>query len=395
MSTDPATQKLVELLRPSSPADFFDRLPEARFIHIPGEAGFARTNLLGDDPGEVLIANWATLAPQIGFHAVTPTGPPPGAGPAASEEEFRNRIALFHDRGYSVRFPDLRPFSPQLDVMARALESRVHQPVTAAAFWSKGGLRAPVHFDDRDIVAVQLVGEKEWEVSGAPSPLRTNQMIMPDEAVREVPEPVRIAMRAGDVLYVPRGLAHTVEGDRESLHISFMFHPVTVRDALVAAIDELARLDRTFREAIGGDLHAQLAKQDSRDLVASVEEAARRLHDSGTSAQFLHAALRKRSGRAIRGMSPLAAEPHPKIGLDTLLKQNGSALCVLVAGERVVELNYPGDKLYIHRGVEEALTFMIEQPVFRLANVPGDLPADVLIALADKLLGIGQLELCG
>jgi ribosomal protein L16 Arg81 hydroxylase len=394
MSTDPATEKLGELLRPSSPAEFFARLREARFIHIRGEARFERTNLLGSDPGEVLIANWATLAPKIGFHAVTPTGPPPGIGPAASEDDFRNRIRLFHERGYSVRFPDLRLFSPALDVMARALESRVHQPVTAAAFWSKGGLRAPVHFDDRDIIAVQLVGEKEWEVSGAPSPLRTNQMIMPDEAVTSVPEPVRVKMRAGDLLYVPRGLAHTVEGEIESLHISFMFHPVTLRDALVAAIDELARVDRSFREAIAGDVRGQLTKADAQELVPSVLEAINRLQHSTGSAEFLQTSLRKRSGRAIRGMEPLPTVPEAKIGLDTRLKQNESALCVLVQGERMIELNYPGDKIYIHRGVQEALTFMVEQPVFRLSDVPGDLPADILIALAGKLLSIGHLELC-
>jgi hypothetical protein len=392
MVTDPATQKLGELLRPSSSAEFLERLPEGRIIHIPGEASFERTNLLGEHPTELLIANWAALADKIGFHAVTPSGPPPGTGPAAGQEDFRNRIRLFHERGYSVRFPDLRPFSPALDRMARALESRVHQPVTAAAFWSKGGLRAPVHFDDRDIIAVQLLGEKDWEVSGAPSPLRTNQMIMPDEAVTAVPDPIRVRMRAGDVLYVPRGLAHTVEGETESLHISFMFHPVTVRDALVAAIDELTTIDRSFREAIGGDLRTRLANGDSRDLVPSVLQAVGRLRDSASSADFLQTSLRKRSGRALRGMEPLPAVPLREIGVDTRLKRNESALYVLVPGERVVELNYPGGKIYVHRGVEAALIFMLEQPAFRVRDVPGNLPADVLVALAGKLLAIGQLE---
>jgi hypothetical protein len=392
MVTDPATQKLGELLRPSSSAEFLERLPEGRIIHIPGEASFERTNLLGEHPTELLIANWAALADKIGFHAVTPSGPPPGTGPAAGQEDFRNRIRLFHERGYSVRFPDLRPFSPALDRMARALESRVHQPVTAAAFWSKGGLRAPVHFDDRDIIAVQLLGEKDWEVSGAPSPLRTNQMIMPDEAVTAVPDPIRVRMRAGDVLYVPRGLAHTVQGEAESLHISFMFHPVTVRDALVAAIDELTTIDRSFREAIGGDLRTRLANGDSRDLVPSVLQAVGRLRDSASSADFLQTSLRKRSGRALRGMDPLPAVPLREIGVDTRLKRNESALYVLVPGERVVELNYPGGKIYVHRGVEAALIFMLEQPAFRVRDVPGNLPADVLVALAGKLLAIGQLE---
>lgn len=391
MFTDAATQKLEELLRPSSPEEFLKRFPEGRIIHIPGDADFARTDLLGNNPTELLISNWATLAGKIGFHAVTPTGPPPETGPAASQESFRNRIKLFHDRGYSVRFPDLRPLSPALDVMCRALESRLHQPVTAAAFWSKGGLRAPVHIDDRDTIAVQLVGKKEWEVSGAPSPLRTNQMIMPDEAVTAVPEPVRFTMQTGDLLYVPRGLAHTVDGEVESLHVSFMFHPVTVRDAVVAAIDELTTLDRSFREAIGGDLRTQLESREG-DPAAAVLQAVKRLLESTSSGEFVHSSLRKRSGRAIRGMEPRPRLPHPTISMDTPLRQRDSALCVLVPGERVIELNYPGGKIYIHKGVQGPLTFMVEQPAFRLKDVPGNLPSEVLIALADKLLGIGHLE---
>jgi hypothetical protein len=200
-------------------------------------------------------------------------------------------------------------------------------------------------------------------------------------------------MRAGDVLYVPRGLAHTVQGEAESLHISFMFHPVTVRDALVAAIDELTTIDRSFREAIGGDLRTRLANGDSRDLVPSVLQAVGRLRDSASSADFLQTSLRKRSGRALRGMDPLPAVPLREIGVDTRLKRNESALYVLVPGERVVELNYPGGKIYVHRGVEAALIFMLEQPAFRVRDVPGNLPADVLVALANKLLAIGQLEI--
>lgn len=392
MFTDPATERLGELLRPAKPADFLERLADGRFIHIEGRPDFERVKLLGDSPTELLIANWAALADKIGFHAVTPSGPPPGTGPAAGQEDFRNRIRLFHERGYSVRFPDLRPFSPALDLMARTLETRVLQPVTAAAFWSKGGLRAPVHFDDRDIIAVQLLGEKQWEVSGAPSPLRTNLMIMPDQAVAAVPQPARITMRAGDVLYVPRGLAHTVEGETESVHISFMFHPVTVRDALVAAIDQMTLADRTFREAMGGDLRAQLGSWNARDLLPVIAGAITRLQESAEAPAFLQSALRRRAAGAIRELEPSPPAGHGRIDLNTPLRRRDSALCALVPGEKLIELNYPGGKIYVHRRVEQALAFMVEAPMFRLSDVPGNLPGDVRIALAEKLFSIGYLE---
>ena len=395
MVTDPAIERLGKLVTPLSPAAFLDGLSDGRFIHMPGEPDFERVGLLGDDPTELLIGAWESVASKLGFHAVTASGPPPAVGPATSKEDFRNRIRLFHERGYSVRFPDLRPFAPAVDRMARALEKLVHQPVTVGAFWSKSGLRAPVHFDDRDTIAVQIIGEKPWHISGGLSPLRTNQMIMADEAVAAVPDPVQLTMKTGDALYVPRGLAHTVDGQEESLHISFMFSPVTVGDAAEAVLDELTSADRATRETIGGDWRAQLARGDPRDLVPAILQAVARLQNAASAPEFVQAALRNRSARAIRGMEPLRPAPHPKIGLGTPLKQSDGALSVMVPGDKVIELNYPGGKIYIHRGVEQALAFMVEQPEFRLAEVPGGLPAEVRVALAEKLLSIGYLTVGG
>ena len=395
MVTDPATEKLEVLLRPLSAAAFLDGLSGGRFVHMPGKPDFERVRLLGDDPTELLIGAWESVASKLGFHAVTASGPPPATGPAASKEDFRNRIRLFHERGYSVRFPDLRPFAPALDQMARALEKLVQQPVTVGAFWSKGGLRAPVHFDDRDTIAVQIIGEKPWHISGGLSPLRTNQMIMADEAVVAVPEPVQLTMKTGDALYVPRGLAHTVDGQEESLHISFMFSPVTVGDAVAAVLDELISTDRTMRETIGGDWRARIASGNARDFVPTLLQAIARLQNSASSPVFVQGALRNRSARAIRGMEPLRPAPHPKISLETPLRQSDRALSVMVPGEKVIEFNYPGGKIYVHRGVQEALTFMVEKPAFRLADLPGNLPGEVRVALAEKLLSIGYLVVAG
>src|SRR5690349_6309571 len=110
MVTDPATEKVEVLLRPLSAAAFLEGLSGGRFVHMPGKPDFERVRLLGDDPAELLIGAWESVASKLGFHAVTASGPPPATGPAVSKEDFRNRIRLFHERGYSVRFPDLRPF---------------------------------------------------------------------------------------------------------------------------------------------------------------------------------------------------------------------------------------------------------------------------------------------
>ena len=87
-----------------------------------------------------------------------------------------------HERNYSVRFPELRPLSPPLELLARALEVLLHQPVTVSAFWSRGGMRAPVHFDDHDLLVAQLRGTKRWYVSSKPSELNNTWKSIPERA---------------------------------------------------------------------------------------------------------------------------------------------------------------------------------------------------------------------
>lgn len=83
----------------------------------------------------------------------------------------------------------------------------------------------PKHSDDRDVLLLQVYGEKEWYVYNAPIPLpyRDEELgkgIPIDPASLETPQVFRV--RQGDVLYMPRGVVHeakTADGVG-SLHLT-------------------------------------------------------------------------------------------------------------------------------------------------------------------------------
>jgi hypothetical protein len=389
MKLEAAQATLARFLAPWPADDFLDRGLTGGFRHIPYDGEAPRLGLLGADPAATL-GGAAHLAGQLTFHSATAAGPPPSLDGVVDGADFRARIAEFHARNYSVRFPDLRPLSPGLDALCRSLEVLLHTPVTASAFWSVGGMRAPVHYDDHDILIVQLAGTKRWYVANRPSALfnawRGVSGNPPDLGPHDV-----VDVAPGDLMYLPRGTFHTVDSDAFSVHLAIGFTPLTVREALLAALDHLSDLDRPVRETIGGRIAWQLDGAGVETLAVPTAQAAQKLAEAVRAPGFLSNALLRRASRTIGGLPALPRPAFaPAIGLDTVLRHADLAACHLTANAETIDFAYPGGHLYIHRGAEPAVLFVAESPRFRVRDIPG-LADDARLALAARFVQVGFL----
>lgn len=392
MMFDDAQRVLERFLSPLTLDEFLDPTLVGGFRRLGGGNHGARTELLGPDPAAVLGRAFH-LAPQLTFHSANPAGPPPSLQAVADAADFRGRIAQFHARNYSVRFPDLRPLSPALDTLARALEVLLHQPVTASAFWSQPGLKAPVHYDDHDLIVAQLRGAKRWQISTKPSERPNPWKGIAPEAPELGPHEI-VDVVPGDVLYLPRGTYHSVESDQESLHLAIGFTPLTVRDAVLAALDHLSDLDPALRAPVGGRLAFQLRGAGFERLGLATADGAARLLAACKAPGFLPQALQRRSSRAVALLAALpSAEPAAAIGLDTVLAQSEGAFCHLTATPETIDLSYPGGRLHIHRGAQESVLYIVNTARFRVRDIPGGIDDDVRLSLAAKFLEVGFLKL--
>lgn len=385
-----AQQVLAQFLAPLSVNEFLDRGLTGGFRKLDHDGASSRSELLGADP-EATLAGAFHLAPELTYHSANATGAAPSLKDVTGAEDFRGRIRAFHDRNYSVRFPDLRPLSPELDRVARALEAVLQQPVSASAFWSRTGMRAPVHYDDHDLIVVQLRGTKRWYVSSEPSQLfNTWKGISgnpPDLGAHHV-----VDVKPGDLMYLPRGTFHTVDSDSESIHLAIGFTPLTLRELMIAALDHLSDLDPGLRETAGGRVAYQLRDGRVDMLAPATGAAAARLLEAVRAPGFLNAALQRRASRAI---GSLAALPRPTavpaIGLDTVLAHADRAVSHLTANAETIDFSFPGGHLYIHRGAQDAVVFITDTPRFRVRDIPGDVADDVRIALATRFFEVGFL----
>jgi cupin superfamily protein len=135
------------------------------------------------------------------------------------------RLGALLRAGCTLVVDEVNTYDPTLEVACRALQWWSHELVQVNAYLTTGEAAGfKLHWDDHDVLIVQLAGEKAWEVRGASRPVPMYRDATPNP---DPPSDVIWAgtMRAGDVMHIPRGCWHQAtrqkRGDGYSLHVTF------------------------------------------------------------------------------------------------------------------------------------------------------------------------------
>lgn len=243
-----------------------------------------------------------------------------------------DRIAALAAAGFTLVLDGLDTYDPTMEVACRALQWWSRELVSVNAYLTTGradGFR--LHWDDHDVIVVQLAGEKSWEVRGSsrPYPLRRDAEpnLTPSQDVLWAG-----TARPGDVMGIPRGYWHqATRRDRDdglSLHVTFGFARRTGVDWLAWLADR-AREDELFRQdLVDGD------EAGERDLA----RAAAKLVASAPPSEFL--AARERVQPPARHVTPPGGlGPASTVVCVTEfaphLDAGGETVTVLGAGRRI------------------------------------------------------------
>nr|WP_256790296.1 cupin domain-containing protein [Frankia sp. AvcI1] len=182
----------------------------------------------------------------------------------------------------------LNQFDPTMEIACRALQWWSHELVQVNVYLTtQDSAGFALHWDDHDVIVVQLAGDKDWEIRGssraAPMYRDTSPNLEPSNEIVWSG-----TLQTGDCLYIPRGHWHqaTRAGKDEgfSLHVTFGFVKRTGVDWLAWLADR-SRTDEIFRH----DLDRREPHEHRQDQTRMLTEAASRLLTTIPPSQFLTA----------------------------------------------------------------------------------------------------------
>lgn len=237
---------LSDLLAPITPDTFFaeyhDRQPlhvkggAAKFAAVLGWRGINRlldmTHIWSSHSLKLYLDGKAVEPAQYCVNAMSREG---GQG----QQPDARRVAEWVAKGASLVMNDVDSLTPGLASISNALEEAGLGKAQANAYISWQSHKAfPAHYDTHDVWAVQVEGEKVWNVweGRAEWPIshplfRSQEQAQHEQAKGKLRE--KVLLKTGDLLYLPRGWYHDALAEApSSVHIAYGTHAALGMDAL-------------------------------------------------------------------------------------------------------------------------------------------------------------------
>ncbi len=399
---------LADLLAPITPEQFFADYHDRKPLHVRGGAAkFAQalswrqinrlldmTHIWSSQSFKLVIDGQGVPAEDYCVRAVSRDNDP-SLQPAA------DKVRDWVRRGASVVLNDVDSLTPGMAAISAALEGAGLGKAQANVYISWQSHKAfPAHFDTHDVWAVQVEGEKTWNLWDG----RADWPI-PHPAFRHLGQPhherakgklrEQVLLRTGDLLYLPRGWYHDALAEAPaSVHITYGLHAPLGID-LVNMLLERAIQDTEFRKPLprqDGSAAAKFA------LTTRAGQLGQRLAEYCREPQVMAALERfvaeyrfPRGGNdllAARGLAPASRAGDP---------DEAPAWRVLLPGAKPVRrgsdwvLKTASGTVALAAAEAEAVGWMLGRPDITLAELRRAHPGLDAPGLLDRLCAAGAL----
>ncbi|MDO9711653.1 cupin domain-containing protein [Paracraurococcus lichenis] len=339
---------LAELLAPMTPERFFAEFHDRRPLHIRGGAAKFAHVLSWRQINRLLDMThiWSSQSLKLVLDG-KPVAPDDYCARATSRDNDQvmqpvaARVRDWVGRGASVVLNDVDSLTPGLAAVSQALEGAGLGKAQANVYISWQSHKAfPAHYDTHDVWAVQVEGEKTWNVwegrADYPIPhpaFRTEAQAHHEQAKGRLQE--KVLLKAGDILYLPRGWYHDALAEAPaSVHVAFGLHAPLGMD-LLNILHERALYDAEFRKPLprqDGTAAAKFALTTrAQQLAQRMAELARDPKVMAALEQFVAGYRFARGGNDLLAARGLAAPEAP-----SAMAEEGPAFKVLVPGTKPV-----------------------------------------------------------
>ncbi len=251
----------------------------------------------------------------------------------------------------------------------------------------------PAHYDNHDVLALQINGCKHWRLYG----FGEQTLPVENKPGEKSPDPAQapqhtLDLRAGDLLYLPRGYIHdAVTLEEPSIHITlgllpkYWFH-------LIEEIAQIAKENPIFRQALPHGLSSAADKADfiqafeTQFAALQQEIGMQTLLDRQTDA-FVGDQLRDRQGQFsdLMQMSQLTTA--------SVLSRRTSVSYVVKDREQQISVCFGEHEITIPPLLKSALPTILQNEPFAIGDIKGLITDQGKIDLITEFVRTGFLKI--
>ncbi len=210
------------------------------------------------------------------------------------EEMYGNSLFAPYLNGCSVVLNHGDLLSPWIAALCQDLQKTFPHAYANCYLTPPSSQAVPAHADDRDVLVIQLVGSKEWQVYETvpiPYPYPHEQvgkegLPVPNEVLKG-PVAISTTLRPGDVLYMPRGFVHQAScSDSLSFHVTIALatHDWSLAGVMSIATEAILTRNVGYRKSI----LPTLTTDDTERLQEQIDTAIKMIQAEVTAENVLH-----------------------------------------------------------------------------------------------------------
>lgn len=276
------------------------------------------------------------------------------------------------NEGYSISVDFLNRYWPPVIELCQNLESILHFGVAANVYFTPANNRCfRAHYDGHEVFALQIEGSKKWDVWQRTLDPPPNKGLEFEEQPSTDNALMKITVKTGDILYLPRGYPHQAcTADERSLHLSLQIHTATAGHLLqklgitvdVSDPDTRRSLPPGFLDRpdeVIKQLDKWLGKEiDRQKITTAMEQLRRELMYQGQPAETGYFAIN---------------DVNTSITMKTHVRHRNPARCIIGYNDQRAWLMFHSRLIPAPLKMYLALKYVAEQKQFCVGELPGSI----------------------